>query len=1352
MASLEEEPEAVVPRPVHLRQCTVLVGERYTPDPDFPVGVYEFAAPFDGCPNTSRISIIAVVEIEGRVVVAVPHSAWHRSVAKRKLPANCLTKPICLSLPFADRTAEEGAESQIITEKLWLGYLAPAHEDQILFDPSGEESETDIFFVSEESSILPTAQGLFDAVEQHFACNFSSAVSGNETPAAQVATLDSRLNQLETAISSLAQNFQKILPEAELFKGNPKAPPTCPPGLAATPNPPSQLRGLDAEVIQSARQAGVPEAQLEEMARLAGRGRPALPRCSLCPTQASCPREPVVRERGGCRGGQRSSGARRIWIGRSRCSSRPKAHEDSLPFIQAAECQHQQLGNVARRIRRSRLNRFPHQLVSTPCCCSTPTSEEFGIKSQEHLRDHREQHGRRLPECPADAGEHRRAGLISSMVGTEEPGAKLCNARQTSVGNCWSSRCSTTRSDRGVQSQTGLTSMPRRPTQHRQRQLGGSLGIGAGGSPSHDVVPSTPASFRSRASILKADRSSLDGAGPASSQRIRSTQREKEEAPEEASESRWPRRRCSKGRKGKRKKGQENLARGNSHRVGGPSNNTTSLTRPTSRPFASASLVEFDFENLPAPEEDNTASAAPSPGVAAQEGRKLPGAAASTVQVSSLWTSLVRWIMNGPRCAMRSFFHSSFQSRANKVKEPCNVGHVWPMPLPYPQIARQAAIAERAQQQALNCMVLVMNWLHLNQPSRAPRNYNLTAPLTDGQQQTVIRLSRLMEAWTKSGPISAADMGRSAGKVETIEFMIEKLTHEAVRLSKERGSGKLPQRVVQRATTESLLSEVQVAKPIEAERLKFGGTPGFSPVPFLDEATAAMYEKPLHYAMPAEESQETTPRVSVRGKRSEILSLLLRALDQGGRLALFPEEEVRVSHAAGLFALMKNLSVDRLIMDSRPANILEPAYGAWTQTMASIVPLLQMNLKAAEQLIVSGEDLRDFYYHFVISQNRARRNVLKFALTPAEAARFKAFETVKKGAAMYYPSLNTMAMGDRNAVEFGQQSHVHLCLALGLKLRDFITLRGSLPRQPWCIGVMIDDLVLIERVTAEMQKPYITTEIADHMVQAYESVKLQAHEAKRMRELTEAKFWGASLEGSSGLIRAQLERAVPISFITSQLCRLGWSSRKLLEIVAGAWVAILQYCRRAMCLIENIFHDISEHDYHEVFELKPETISELWSLVGLAPLFCTDLRAATATSLKMVDASDVWTAAVEAPISENLGEELERHQLTRTSWSKLLSPLRALQRTKGVLHPEDEVCEGEEPVRAHPAWTALARSLKFRQSRKKKIRRRTHINIDELHALLDAEKAHSYSYPNSRVAIGSDSQVVLGPVRSRCQR
>lgn len=443
---------------------------------------------------------------------------------------------------------------------------------------------------------------------------------------------------------------------------------------------------------------------------------------------------------------------------------------------------------------------------------------------------------------------------------------------------------------------------------------------------------------------------------------------------------------------------------------------------------------------------------------------------------------------------------------------------------------------------------------------------------------------------------------------------------------------------------------------------------------------------------------------------------------------------------------MKSLDADRLILDSRPSNEVEPPLSSWTQTMATPQAMMTWMLEPGFKLVASGEDLKDYYFNFIVSQQRTRRNCIAFKLSRQQAMQFQCFPRDDNRTQEFLPCLQTLAMGDLNSVEFGQQSHMQLALATGLTLQDCLVLRGVAPRQHWAIGIVIDDFVCVEKIPMELTDPQEmrSCQIADTMQRAYAEVGLRANEKKRFRADAFPKFWGAAINGESGVIRAQLERTLPIAMVTAKLCALGSSSRKLLEIVAGAWTSIVQFKKRAMCLLSAVFADIQAHDYNAVFKMSPETVAELWCLVVLAPTFCTDLRNIPQTSLSMVDASDAWMAEVETDISSTLALELCRHSLTKASWTCLLSPLKALMRLHDQLEPEEEMPEGEEPVRAHPLWTELAKTKQFKNVGRRRVRRGQHINLSELDAMLQSEYRRAMLHPNSRLYTGSDSQVVLG--------
>lgn len=158
--------------------------------------------------------------------------------------------------------------------------------------------------------------------------------------------------------------------------------------------------------------------------------------------------------------------------------------------------------------------------------------------------------------------------------------------------------------------------------------------------------------------------------------------------------------------------------------------------------------------------------------------------------------------------------------------------------------------------------------------------------------------------------------------------------------------------------------------------------------------------------------------------------------------------------------------------------------------MAAVPPLLDLVISPEERVLTACEDLRDYYYYFRVSRQRSARNALKFELTHAEASKFRAYREVvdPTSSPFLVPSLRTMAMGDLNSVEYGQQSHLQIALSCGILPTDLLTMKGSFPRQAWAVGIIIDDLVVVERVPRALTTGDMSTTIADIMVEAYQKV------------------------------------------------------------------------------------------------------------------------------------------------------------------------------------------------------------------------------------------------------------------------
>ena len=529
------------------------------------------------------------------------------------------------------------------------------------------------------------------------------------------------------------------------------------------------------------------------------------------------------------------------------------------------------------------------------------------------------------------------------------------------------------------------------------------------------------------------------------------------------------------------------------------------------------------------------------------------------------------------------------------------------------------------------------------------------------------------------------------------------------------------------------------ARPLESDRIVFGAPPNFDPLPYLDHKTAAMYEHPEQHHR---QDPEEPPRVSIRATADEKLRLYRKMADCG-RLSFLREEEVDASFASGLFGVVKDMARDRLIMDSRPANGREQGLNHWCGCLANAALLGGIELETSEELRLSGQDIKDFFYQFVIGHSRACRNALVGKLTAAEARFiFKDLDHIPPEGG--YAGLNTMAMGDLCAVEFAQAAHISVMLACQA-LRPSELLRGKsvMPRGPFMLGLVIDDLVMLERVVKGCSET-----IADRRmplaVAKYAEVGLPTNPSKAFVNVTSARFWGAEVDGKAGIVRANSFRLWPLVLITIRICCLGVVSLSLLESLSGSWIAIFLFRRRCLAAMNEIFEVLhSGLAGSDVVRLSSSLRDELFCLAVLGTLSYVNLRATTLPTFRATDASDWGMAAVSADLPVSIAREVSRFSLSRSLWSKLLPPGKAWLKQKGMLDFTDEL-PGEEHYDVHPLWEMMARCLEFHEEWRRPHQRKVHINIAELQAHLLEEEKLCRKHQSFRCLYGLDSQVSLG--------
>ena len=355
------------------------------------------------------------------------------------------------------------------------------------------------------------------------------------------------------------------------------------------------------------------------------------------------------------------------------------------------------------------------------------------------------------------------------------------------------------------------------------------------------------------------------------------------------------------------------------------------------------------------------------------------------------------------------------------------------------------------------------------------------------------------------------------------------------------------------------------AKPVAASRLDFPAAPSFDPLGFFDAVSAELYLHPLDHATSPTDYDGQVPSASVHGTHKERVELF-KKLAECNRLEVVDSSKTRDPFVSGLIAVGKNSAVDTLILDARPPNLLEKGRSVWCGSMASCAGLGDISLDQDEVLCCSGLDLKDFFYQFTVGPQRILRNTLAGSISPADATYVFGREFDEEDGDIRV-ALATLAMGDLLACEFSQCAHLSLCLRHKVvQPSELLTIRTPVPRSKVISGVIIDDLVVMERLVREVAEERSSSledacERIKAAVAGYDESKLEANIKKSFFNETSCRFWGGEIDGKAGLVRSSSLRAWPLAVITMKVATLGYASVKLLETLAGAWISVLSYAK-----------------------------------------------------------------------------------------------------------------------------------------------------------------------------------------------
>ncbi|CAE7801360.1 unnamed protein product [Symbiodinium sp. CCMP2592] len=227
-----------------------------------------------------------------------------------------------------------------------------------------------------------------------------------------------------------------------------------------------------------------------------------------------------------------------------------------------------------------------------------------------------------------------------------------------------------------------------------------------------------------------------------------------------------------------------------------------------------------------------------------------PGAAAPSVKVPGFWNSLPSWILKG-----HGAFAAYLRTTTIAVNVSAHGSQTWPCAPPYPEVFSRRIGGVSGWRKVQTCLVIVLlSWLHLGSPCVCPERCRVGAKLSPNQWRMVRTIEGLTWDSDFSDPIVAAEMGRSASKVEDQHNLLAALSRAAASFSLplySRVSSAIFQESAAAGAQHSFSSPANfgkvvgafrrddpvAAKTIEADRLTFPGPPRFNPASFVDADT-----------------------------------------------------------------------------------------------------------------------------------------------------------------------------------------------------------------------------------------------------------------------------------------------------------------------------------------------------------------------------------------------------------------------------------------------------------------------------------------------------------------------------------
>ena len=468
--------------------------------------------------------------------------------------------------------------------------------------------------------------------------------------------------------------------------------------------------------------------------------------------------------------------------------------------------------------------------------------------------------------------------------------------------------------------------------------------------------------------------------------------------------------------------------------------------------------------------------------------------------------------------------------------------------------------------------------------------------------------------------------------------------------------------------------------------------------------------------------------------------LLRRRLLECGAAELLPveqaprDEQSQQVIAAGFFCVPHSDEFDRLIMDRRPLNHGERRQKWMKLPLGGM--LVKIVLKPTQTVRGSGYDLSTYFTQLREHESGRTRNIVGRCFCGDDYELYGG-----QASQRYILSLRCIGMGDINAVDVAEETHIEILSDFGALHRPGLLRWGEeFPDERVLQGIYIDDGVVVGLVDiGDVKKEGPDSILAAKCLDALDDASAEiswhknfgacAKEAREQGNFGEENFtaWGTQVRGREGKVATELGKRVDIAIVLLQAAALASTEKSLLEHLLSLLTHPFTHRRPCLAMLHRAHKFVKELTYGEVVEWPADIRDEV---IACALCLCVseaNIRWRVSERISCTDATPSNGGATFTIVSEELS-----HALYRASESKgLATTLR-----QDLIELPDPECD--------PLLKDFFQCARWELSRQHAFPETQHVNLQELgEVVLETHESAAISLEPLRQINGSDSAVSI---------